>query len=64
MRVTILWTADAADAHGSTTEYHGVTGVQADPGELRLHTEDSNPPTVIDRDYVVAYHRFHDTDED
>jgi len=58
MIVTILWTAEAAAAHGRETEYRGVTGVEQHPDELKLHTDDDSPPVVIDRDYVVAFNRF------
>jgi len=58
MIVTIMWTGDAAAAHGRETEYHGVASVEEHPNELRLHTDEESPPTVVDRDYVVAYSRY------
>jgi len=58
MIVTIMWSAEAAEAHGRETEYHGVVGVEEHPDELKLHTGDDTPPTVVDRDYVVAYSRY------
>jgi len=53
-----MWSGEAAEAHGRETEYRGVTAVGEYPDELELHTEDDSPPTVIDRDYVVAYSRY------
>jgi hypothetical protein len=58
MRVTIMWTAEAAKVHGRETEYRGVSGVEEYPGELKLHTDGDSPPTVIDREYVVSYNRY------
>jgi hypothetical protein len=58
MIVTIMWTAEAAEAHGRETEYTGVSAVEEHPDELKLHTDGNSPPTVVDRDYVVAYNRY------
>jgi len=58
MIVNIMWTAEAAAAHGRSTEYRGVTGVEQHPDELKLHTDNDTPPTIIDRDYVVSYSRY------
>lgn len=58
MIVTIMWTAEAAQAHGRETEYRGVTAVEQYPDELKLHTEDGSPPVVLDREYVVGYNRY------
>lgn len=62
MIVTIMWTADAAEAHGRETDYSNVTAVESYPQELKLHTEDDSPPVVIDREYVVAYNRYGSSD--
>lgn len=59
MHVTVLWTHDAAQAHGSETTWTNIASVEATPQELRLHASDDSPPVVIDRTHVVAYNRTH-----
>lgn len=58
MNVTVLWSDEAARAHGAETTWSSIASVEATPQELKLHPDNGADPVVVDRDYVVAYHRI------
>jgi hypothetical protein len=58
MKVTVLWTGEAADAQGRETTWSGIEWVEDYPDELKLHPADDEHPVVVDREHVLAYNRM------